>query len=123
MPVGVGIDSILAYIDAEIIPKVEAEQGGITSVLTGGARGFDREVGMVWARSRDIEPETMKPQYMHSNDRGAPLRRNKEMVKVSDVLVALDIGSRGTAHTIDEMKRYGKPVYTITIEDIEYETI
>ena len=54
----------------------------------------------------------MKPQYEGKNDRGAPLRRNKDIADYGDLLIAIwDGKSNGTKHIIEYTKNLGKPVY------------
>lgn len=67
-------------------------------ILAGGARGVDR-----WAedeaRKQGLEVKVYPAQWERYG-RGAGYRRNAEMVRDADKLVAFWNGSKGTAHTI-----------------------
>lgn len=80
-------------------------------IVSGGATGVDT-LARRYANEMGYVLTEMKPQYRGSNDRGAPLRRNEDMGKYSDVLVAVwDGHSSGTNHMIRYMKSLGKPVH------------
>lgn len=89
--------------------------GVITSdtiiVISGGAAGVDT-LAKDYAMNNNLGYEEFPPQYKSSNDRGAPLRRNAEMAKAGDVLVAIwDGSSPGTLNMISCMSALNKPVY------------
>lgn len=80
-------------------------------IVSGGARGIDT-LARRYSQETGYPLTEMKPQYLHNNDRGAPLRRNKDIADYADVLVAVwDGRSPGTRHVIDYMKSINKPVY------------
>jgi len=76
-------------------------------VVEGGAKGVDTIAGE-WATSKGFEIEVHKPDYK-KYARGAPIRRNEEMVKISDIVLVLWDGvSKGTQNSIDLCQAYGK---------------
>lgn len=80
-------------------------------IIHGGAIGVDM-LAARYANDYNYKPIEMKPQYLHKNDRGAPLRRNQDMGNYGDVLVAIwDGTSPGTRHIINYMNSLGKPVH------------
>ena len=88
---------------------VKMSKFDITEVVSGGARGVDRS-GEIFAKHRNIPIKHFIPDW--STGKGAGPRRNKEMARYADCLVALwDQKSAGTKNMIQEMKRLGKPVF------------
>lgn len=81
-----------------------------TVVISGAARGADR-LGERWARANSI-PVERYPARWDEYGRSAGYRRNEEMAKVADALIALwDFKSRGTEHMISLAERYGLITY------------
>ena len=86
---------------------VELPEG--TRVVTGGARGVDREAENVCGE-RGIECLVLKPDW-EAHGRKAGLLRNVDIVKAADRIVAFWDGvSRGTLHSIHTAQRLDKPV-------------
>ena len=85
-------------------------------IIAGGADGVD-QLAKRYAKENAFMYKEFKPIYTSKKrDRRAPLRRNKDMAKTGDILVALWNGeSPGTKHMIDVMKRKGKPTHVSTI--------
>jgi hypothetical protein len=84
--------------------------GKITEVVSGGARGVDRD-GEYYAKCRGLPFKQFIPEW-DEYGKGAGFRRNKEMANYADALVAVwDGESRGTANMIKTMETLGKPVY------------
>lgn len=82
-------------------------------IITGGARGVDL-MGKRYAKENSYLYKEFKPIYEGKNDRSAPLRRNEDMAKVGDILLAMWDGiSSGTLHMINAMKKKGKPVHVL----------
>lgn len=82
----------------------------ITEVVSGTARGVDR-LGEQWARNMEIPVHRM-PANWDLYGKSAGYRRNEEMAKYADVLVAIwDGQSRGTKHMINLAANYGLKVY------------
>lgn len=88
-------------------------------IISGGARGIDT-LAEQYADKMKISKLVLRPDYKKYK-RGAPLKRNEEMVDLCDkVLVFWDGVSRGTKHTIDYASKVGKDVEIIIIDHIEY---
>ena len=80
-------------------------------IVSGGAQGVDT-LAERYARESGYVMTVMRPIYRHNNDRGAPLRRNEDLGRYADVLIAVWDGvSPGTKHMIEFMRKSGKPVY------------
>ena len=80
-----------------------------TEIVSGGARGVDREAAE-WARKRGIPVVEFLPHYERYG-RAAPIKRNEEIAKYADELIAFwDGKSRGTESTINFFKKAGKKV-------------
>jgi predicted Rossmann fold nucleotide-binding protein DprA/Smf involved in DNA uptake len=86
-----------------------------TIVITGGARGVDREAERV-ARLRQMMVVVIKPDYLKHGPR-APLERNRTIAQTCSRMVAFwDGKSSGTAHVVSLAKQLGKPVMLIRPE-------
>ena len=93
----------ITEVDLDDLVPIEA-----TEIITGGARGVDT-LARAWAASRGLSCREILPDYARYH-RGAPLRRNEEIVREADLIIAIwDGESSGTAFTIAECKRLGKP--------------
>jgi len=80
-------------------------------IVSGGAKGVDM-LARKYALESDYKLTEMKPEYKGKNDRGAPLRRNKDIANYGDLLLAIwDGKSTGTKDIIEYTKKLGKPVY------------
>jgi len=80
----------------------------ITEVVCGGARGVD-SIGRQWAKEAGI-PVKMFPAYWDKYGKSAGYRRNVDMAKYADALIAIwDGESRGTKHMIDIANEKGIP--------------
>ena len=80
-----------------------------TEIVSGGARGADSEAA-AWARSHGVPLVEFLPDYERYG-RAAPIKRNEEIAKYADELIAFwDGHSRGTKSTIDFFKKAGKKV-------------
>jgi len=95
----------------DLSPYVPA---GVDTIISGGAAGVDTLAERL-ADARRISKIILRPRY-DLYGRGAPLRRNREMVDMADgVLVIWDGVSRGTKYTVDYAKKMGKPVTVVVI--------
>lgn len=95
--------------DIDISPYIPE---GTDCIITGGANGIDRLAEM-YADKTKISKIVMRPRY-ELYKRGAPLKRNEEMVDMCDKVLAFWDGiSNGTKHTIDYAKKIGKPIDVI----------
>lgn len=82
------------------------------AIVSGMAVGADM-IGYRLAKANGI-PVKQYPANWIKYGRSAGYVRNREMAKVSDVLVAFwDGKSKGTKHMIDTMKAISKPAYII----------
>ena len=87
---------------------------GITEIVSGGARGVDRQASE-WARRNNIPIKEFLPDYKRYG-RSAPLKRNEEIAKYADSVIALWDGySKGTMHTVSLFRDMGKPVILINL--------
>ena len=81
-------------------------------IISGGARGMDT-VAERYADSHSIKKLIIRPQYERYG-RGAPLKRNDEMVELCDAVLAVwDGNSRGTKYTLDYARKKGKKIIEI----------
>lgn len=80
----------------------------VSCILSGGATGVDA-CARRYAISRAIPYEEYRPDYRRYG-RGAPLRRNLDIIKNADHVIAFwDGQSPGTSHTIMKCKELGIP--------------
>ena len=99
----IGSRSITAYPLEEVIPPETTE------IISGGARGVDA-LAREYALAHGIPLTEILPDYPRYG-RGAPLRRNEEIISHAELVIALwDGKSTGTAHTIRKCREIGKPV-------------
>ena len=83
-------------------------------IISGGADGVDT-LAEQYADKHRISKLILRPEYARYG-RGAPLKRNEEMVKLADsVLVIWDGKSRGTKYTAEFAKKEGKPVTVVEV--------
>ena len=83
-----------------------------TEIVSGGARGVDT-LAAQYARQKGLLLTEFLPNYAQFG-RGAPLRRNEEIVNYADLVLAFwDGTSRGTAFVINYAKKVGKPCKVI----------
>lgn len=79
-------------------------------VVSGGAEGIDA-LAERWAYNNDVPLRVFKPEYKHSRDRTAPLKRNTLIADACDILYAFPTSeSRGTYDTIRKAEQMGKQV-------------
>lgn len=84
----------------------------VDTIISGGANGVDT-LAEEYADKNRLTKLIMRPAYARYG-KGAPLKRNEEMVKLADaVLVIWDGKSRGTKYTAEFAKKEGKPVTVI----------
>lgn len=89
-----------------------------TLVLSGKAKGAD-SMGEYWAKRNSI-PIQEYPADWGSYGRGAGFKRNIQMAKNADALIAVWDGvSRGTKHMIDTAKALGLKVFIYNIGEFE----
>lgn len=84
-----------------------------TEIVSGGARGVD-ESARAYALACGLPLTELLPDYGQYG-RSAPLRRNLEIVRRADLVLAFwDGSSRGTKFVIDACRRLGVPVRVFT---------
>lgn len=82
---------------------------GTTELISGGARGVD-SLAAQYAVEHGIKLTEFLPEYERYG-RGAPLRRNEQIVDMADMVVAIwDGKSRGTKFTVNYAVKKGKPI-------------
>ncbi|MBQ4591287.1 MAG: DUF2493 domain-containing protein [Clostridia bacterium] len=83
-----------------------------TEIVSGGAKGAD-SCAKEYALARGIPLTEFLPDYRRYG-RGAPLKRNLQIIEYADLVLAFwDGQSRGTGHAIDLCGKTGKPVRVI----------
>lgn len=103
-------DYLLQTIDAAVQSQIITPAYNY-EIISGAAKGVDT-LARRYALEQQLKLTELKPQYRHPNDRGAPLRRNYDIAKAADILLAIwDGQSPGTGHMIECMKQAGKPYY------------
>lgn len=102
----IGSRSITAY------PLEEVISAETTEIISGGARGVDT-IAREYAQQHGIPLTEIRPDYARYG-KGAPLRRNLEIIARAELVIALwDGNSTGTAQVIDECRKHGKPVIVL----------
>ncbi len=80
-----------------------------TELVSGGARGIDSDA-RAYAERTGIPIKEFLPDYKQFG-RGAPLKRNLQIIEYADVVLAFwDGQSRGTKYVIDNCRKMGVPV-------------
>ena len=88
-----------------------------TEIVSGGARGVDT-CARNFAKENNLILTEFLPDYEHFG-RGAPLRRNIEIIDYSDLVLAFwDGESRGTKFVIENCRKRNKQVLVYTKDDI-----
>ncbi len=88
----------------------------VTVIISGGAKGVDT-LAEAYADAHGLEKIIIKPDY-NKYKRGAPLKRDEEMVELADeVLVIWDGVSKGTKYTADYAKKNNKPVRVVEVKE------
>ena len=79
---------------------------GVTQIVSGGAKGVD-QCARAYAQEKNIPLLECLPDYPKYG-RAAPLRRNEEIVRSADLVLAFwDRRSRGTLYTIRFARKIG----------------
>ncbi len=102
----------VAVIGSRGINRVDLKEylpEGTTEIVSGGARGVDT-CAREYALENGLKLTEFLPDYQ-SFGRGAPLRRNIEIIDYADVVLAFwDGESRGTKFVIDNCRKRDKKV-------------
>lgn len=101
-----------AVIGSRDITKIELGKylpDGTNEIVSGGARGVDT-CAKQYAEANGIKLTEFLPDYERYG-RGAPLKRNLQIIEYSDLVLAFwDGSSRGTKYVIDNCKELGVEV-------------
>ena len=85
-----------------------------TEIVSGGARGIDR-CARVYANTHNIKLTEFLPEYERYG-RSAPLKRNLQIIRYADKVLAFwDGKSHGTRFVIENCKKESVPVKVITL--------
>ena len=91
-------------------------------IVSGGARGIDT-CAEKYARTHGLRLTVFFPDY-EKYGKGAPLRRNHDIVQYADCVYAFWDGvSRGTSYTVELAKPYGKPVHVFQLIDGRFQEV
>ena len=86
----------------------------VTEIVSGGAKGVDT-CAKEYALQNDLLLTEFLPEYSRFG-KGAPLKRNIQIIEHSDEVLAFwDGKSKGTKHVIDLCQKLGKKVTIIII--------
>lgn len=87
---------------------------GVTELVSGGARGVDACV-RAFAQRSGIPLREFLPDYARYR-RGAPLKRDREIVEYADAVLAFwDGQSRGTKYVLEVCRQLKKPVRVVLV--------
>ena len=104
----IGSRSITSYPLEKVLPA------DTTEIISGGARGTDT-IAREYALQHSLPFTEIRPDYARYS-KGAPLRRNAEIIERADLVIALwDGKSTGTAHSIELCHRAEKPIIVISV--------
>lgn len=85
---------------------------GTDEIVSGGAKGIDT-CAREYALANGIKLTEFLPEYSRYG-KGAPLKRNLQIIDYADIVIAFwDGSSRGTLHVIESCKKSGKEVRII----------
>ena len=83
-------------------------------LLSGGAKGIDA-LAEEFADKNRLSKIILRPKYKIYG-KGAPIKRNEELVKMADKILAVwDGKSKGTEHTIELAKKLDKDIKILKI--------
>lgn len=88
---------------------------GIDEIISGGAIGTD-SLAAKWSKGHGIKLTEILPDYNQYGDK-APLVRNEEIIRRSDMVLAFWTGDMksGTRNALNHAKKYRKPTFIIYI--------
>ncbi len=94
----------------------------IKEIVSGGAKGID-ECAREFAEKKGIPLKEFLPEYSKYG-KGAPLKRNLQIIQYSDMVVALwDGKSKGTKYVIDNCLKMGKEIMVYTVDEDSGDTV
>ena len=87
---------------------------GTAEIVSGGAKGVETSA-KEYALTNDIKYTEFLPDYKRFG-RGAPLKRNLQIIEYADTVIAFwDGKSKGTEFVIKNCEKIGKPVQIIRL--------
>lgn len=93
---------------------------GVTEIVSGGARGID-SCARAYANAKGIRLKEFLPQY-HKYGKGAPLRRNLEIIEYADLVLAFwDGRSRGTRFVIDACQKKNREIRVFLKKGLQFQ--
>lgn len=96
-------------VDFDLSPHIPKE---VDVIISGGADGIDR-LAEQYADLHRLSKYILRPRY-DLYGRAAPLKRNEQMVAISDaVLIIWDGNSKGTQYTLKYAKKMNKPIMLV----------
>ena len=97
--------------DFDLTPYIPDD---VDVIISGGAQGIDK-LAEKYADDKRISKIIMRPNYKLYG-RGAPLKRNEQMVEICDeALIIWDGKSRGAKYTEEYAQKNGKRVKTVKV--------
>ena len=104
------IDSRNLYVD----PLEKYLPEDVTEIVSGGAKGIDT-CARKYAIEHHIKLTEFLPEY-YKYGKGAPLKRNLQIIEYADVVIAFwDGQSKGTEYVIDNCKKRNIPIQVYKI--------
>jgi len=95
---------------------------GVSEIVSGGAKGVD-SLAEIYAQRSGIPLKLFLPQYPRYG-RGAPLKRNIEIISYADAVLAFwDGKSKGTKYVIENCKKRNVPLMVYLLKDGEFHRI
>lgn len=86
----------------------------VSEIVSGGAKGIDSNAKS-YAQKNKIPLKEFLPDYRRFG-RGAPLKRNLQIIEYADMVIAFwDGESHGTKYVIDNCNKMNVPVRIVTI--------
>jgi len=86
----------------------------VTEIVSGGANGVDLSA-REYATANGIKIVEFLPNYSQFG-RGAPLKRNLQIIEYSDIVLAFWDGvSRGTKYVIDNCDKLGVSLHVVSV--------
>lgn len=106
----------VAIIGSRGLEKIEIEKylpDSVTEIVSGGAKGVDT-IAKEYALKNNIKLTEFKPDYKRYS-KGAPLKRNLQIIEYSDMVIAIwDGKSRGTKFVIENCPKEKLKLFLIT---------
>lgn len=105
----------IVYYSPQLTCAVIESGFDITEVVSGCAKGIDT-LGEEWAFGGDI-PVSRFPADWNKHGKAAGPIRNRQMAEYADAAIVIHNGSKGSLNMIQTMKKLGKPVYEVNLNE------